>query len=57
MPARDTPEGNTVDGDLTLYQLSGFREGDAFFDASALNLLLLPDWAIFGRDSMRTIAV
>ena len=34
------------------------REGDEFFNASVLNLLpLLPDRAIFGRNSMRTFAI
>ena len=38
--------------------MSGFKEGDAFFNANALNLLLLlPYRAIFSRCSVRTIAV
>ena len=32
---------------LSFYQLSGFQKGDAFFNMDSLNLLLLPDWAIF----------
>ena len=43
---------------LCLYRLSGIREGEAFFNASALNLLLLvPERAVFGRFSVRTTAV
>ena len=41
---------------LCLYQLSGFRERGPLFNASALTLLL-PERAIFGRSSVRTIVL
>ena len=40
-----------------LHQLSGFWKGYAFLNADSLNLLLLPDRAIFSRWSMGTTAI
>ena len=42
---------------LGFNQLSGFRKGYAFLNADTLNLLLLPDQAIFIRLSVGTIAI
>ena len=52
------PTSNDHSQHLGFNQLSGFRKWYVFLNADKLNLLLLlPDWAIFSRWSVGTIAI